>query len=363
MAESSQHVHPPDKRISPKDRASPTAPLPLLPLRLHPTRPATIVWAAGRYLFAYDTAKKAWELPRNDAHEDVVRCLDALAVPSSEAMRWVSAGDDKKVMVWDETGGSWKVVSSFLHGKKITGVLLDANGLVLFADRFGDVYRWEAKEAAEPVFLLGHLAIITAMVWGGGGRFLITADNHEKIRVNNYPTACAIHAFCLGHTAQITALAAVWEDRILSASADGTLRFWRDDGELLACCELGAPPSCLDVSADGANVAVGCEGQGVRRLAVEGSTLSLQDGVGQGQPQAIRFADASSSAIAFVDRRGHLCIAHGEGAEPNDIFMGEDLTPSVVALSKNSNYLDAGGEKGEGDDDEEAEPAKRRKQA
>lgn len=337
--------------------------MPLLPLKLHPTRPSTIVWAAGRYLFAYDTAKKAWELPRSDVHADVVRCLDSSAVPSSEATRWVSGGDDKKVLVWDETGGSWEVASSFVHGKKITAVLFDAGGLVLFADRFGDVYRWEAKENAEPVLLLGHLAIITAMVWGGCGRFLITADNHEKIRVSYYPTACAIHTFCLGHTAQITALAAIGDDRILSASADGTLRLWRDDGQQLACCELGAPPSCLDVSAEGASVAVGCEGQGVRRLAVEGTSLSLQDGVDPGQPQVLRFADASSSAIAFVDRRGHLCIARG-GAEPDDIFTGEDLTPSLAALSKNANYLEGqGGEKGEGDDDEEAQPGKRRKQA
>lgn len=59
------------------------------------------------------------------------------------------------------------------------------------------------------------------------GKYIITCDRDEKIRVSHYPNAYNIATYCLGHTEFVTSLKLLKSSNILfSAAGDGTVRMW-----------------------------------------------------------------------------------------------------------------------------------------
>jgi len=340
----------------------------------------------GRCLFAYDIERSVWEQCNREAHTDAIRALDAAVLPhgeqpspssaeSSATVYWLSAGDDKQVIVWSESSsGSWQRQRELGHSKKIVAALFDPNGEVLFADRFGDVYRWssdvtKADEgcSAEPQLLFSHLAIVTAMVMTESGRFIITGDNHEKIRVTCYPQAAEIHSFCMGHLGQITSLACAGDEFIVSTSSDCTLRVWcLEDGQQILSHSLGAAASSFRLVAENA-VVVCCEAApGLRHISFNTPGLGAVVDVlplSQEVPQAVSVMPvAGSNQIVWVDQGGHLRYPLAPGntsAEWGTVSVGEDLPPALVSLSKFTDP-DYAEEAGGGDDDAQPQPRKRR---
>ena len=78
--------------------------------------------------------------------------------------------------------------------------------------------------------VLGHLSMLLDITMSPCGKFVITCDRDEKIRVSKFPNAYNIHCYCLGHTDFVTSLQVVphiTENLLLSASGDGTLRVWK----------------------------------------------------------------------------------------------------------------------------------------
>ena len=68
------------------------------------------------------------------------------------------------------------------------------------------------------------------MVMSSCGKYIITCDRDEKIRVSKYPNAYNIECYCLGHTDFVNNLQVVHnfsENILLSASGDGSLRVWK----------------------------------------------------------------------------------------------------------------------------------------
>jgi len=344
-----------------------------------------MAWAVGRCLFAFNTETSVWEQCKREAHSDAIRALDAAVLPhgeqpspssaeSSATVYWLSAGDDKQVVVWRESSSdSWQRQWELSHSKKVVAALFDPNRDVLFADRFGDVYRWslhmtKADEgcSAEPQLLFSHLAIVTAMVMTESGRFIITGDNHEKIRVTCYPQAAEIHSFCLGHLGQITSLACAGDEFIVSTSSDCTLRVWQlEDGQQILSHSLGAAVSSLCRVAENA-VVVCCEtAPGLRHISFNSPGLSAVSDVSplsQEVPQAVSVMPvAGSNHVIWVDQGGHLRYPPAAGnttAEWCRISVGEDLPPALVSLSKFTDPDYA--EEAVGDDDAQPQPRKRR---
>ena len=75
--------------------------------------------------------------------------------------------------------------------------------VIVVGDKFGDVFVFPAgKEMKEKyAHIMGHTSsIITCLIMSLDGRYLITADRDEKIRVSRFPNAHVIETFCLGHT-------------------------------------------------------------------------------------------------------------------------------------------------------------------
>ena len=74
-----------------------------------------------------------------------------------------------------------------------------------FSDKSGDVFQFSVNQN-EGKCLLGHLSMLLDVKLSNCGKFVISTDRDEKIRVSHYPNAYNIHNFCLGHTDFVTSL-------------------------------------------------------------------------------------------------------------------------------------------------------------
>ena len=78
----------------------------------------------------------------------------------------------------------------------------------LFSDKSGDVFRFDLNSENDQngQCLMGHLSMLLDIKLSKCGKFIITCDRDEKIRVSHYPNAYNIHNFCLGHTDFVTCI-------------------------------------------------------------------------------------------------------------------------------------------------------------
>lgn len=111
---------------------------------------------------------------------------------------------------------------------------------ILAADKSGDVIKVSLEKgnqgnddvteaaSADQECLLGHLSMLLAIQLSPCGRYVLTADRDEKIRVSHYPNSYNIHGFCLGHTEFVSCMKIHPENPevIVSGSGDGTIRTW-----------------------------------------------------------------------------------------------------------------------------------------
>jgi WD40 repeat protein len=115
---------------------------------------------------------------------------------------------------------------------------------LFFPDKSGDVFKFDifgndvtTTSAAAGKCILGHLSMLLDIKLSNCGKFIITSDRDEKIRISHFPNAYNIHNFCLGHTDFVTAIEILphFGSKLISSSSDGTLRLW----DYLAGKEIG----------------------------------------------------------------------------------------------------------------------------
>ena len=77
--------------------------------------------------------------------------------------------------------------------------------------------------------ILGHLSMLLGIRLSHCGKYVLTADRDEKIRVSSYPKAYNIHGFCLGHTEFVSGLelSPINQSLAMTGSGDGTIRTWK----------------------------------------------------------------------------------------------------------------------------------------
>jgi len=110
---------------------------------------------------------------------------------------------------------------------------------ILVADKNGDVYKFDSRTLGEAKLLLGHLSMLLDIKMPPNGKFVVTADRDEKIRVSKFPNSYNIHNYCLGHTEFVTSICFLGEDILLSGSGDGTVRVWKYlEGREICCHEV-----------------------------------------------------------------------------------------------------------------------------
>ncbi|KAH7926399.1 WD40 repeat-like protein [Leucogyrophana mollusca] len=171
-----------------------------------------------------------------------VRCT---ALSNSQNV-FVTAGDDKKLKVWDIEG--LKLLSSRELPKKPTCVQFTKNDDILVADKFGDVFRYTLHPSDEPStsqnpkrdaltshenpsggqLVLGHASLLTAALLTPDQQFIVTADRDEHIRVSWYPEGYTIESYCLGHQKFVSAIhiPSFSPGTLVSGGGDPVLKVW-----------------------------------------------------------------------------------------------------------------------------------------
>jgi len=134
--------------------------------------------------------------------------------------------DYKQITVWEMPSLTLLYQQNLI--RKASKVIFSPDSkYILVADKNGDVYKFDSRKASEAKLLLGHLSMLLDIKMPENGKFVVTADRDEKIRVSKFPNSYNIHNYCLGHTEFVTSICFLGDDILLSGSGDGTIRAWR----------------------------------------------------------------------------------------------------------------------------------------
>ncbi|XP_018334606.1 tRNA (guanine-N(7)-)-methyltransferase non-catalytic subunit wdr4 [Agrilus planipennis] len=130
---------------------------------------------------------------------------------------------NKQLLLYDK---KLSVLRNCVTDRLVSKVCFSHINEVIVADRSGDVnlYKFNEKND-EPELILGHLSILLDVAISDCGKYIVTCDRDEKIRVSYYPNSYNILSYCLGHVEFVKNIKIVGTI-VISASGDGTIRFW-----------------------------------------------------------------------------------------------------------------------------------------
>jgi len=172
-------------------------------------------------------------LPRTDVNEvpqvakENLRILCSAVSTCGQFLAF--ADDHKQLTIWSFQGKKNTLLKQYNLVRRANKVIFDkTSSAILVADKSGDVFRFDLNSENDQngQCLMGHLSMLLDIKLSKCGKFIITCDRDEKIRVSHYPNAYNIHNFCLGHTDFVTCIALHQETFLVSGSGDGTLRLW-----------------------------------------------------------------------------------------------------------------------------------------
>jgi WD40 repeat protein/serine/threonine protein kinase len=178
---------------------------------------------------------------------------------SPDGKRLVSAGWDRKVMVWDAIEGkSLRTLSG--HDEYVSCVAFSPDGK-LIASGSGDrtVKVWDAATYQELHTLHGHVSGIYGVAFGPGGKLLASTSGDRTIRLWDPAAGKELHVL-RGHAGPV--LGATFSrdgERIASAGGDGTVKLWNPaTGEhVLTLQDSSAMTISVAFSPDGKRLATG----------------------------------------------------------------------------------------------------------
>jgi len=172
-------------------------------------------------------------LPRQDVTEvpqppkENLRILCCAISQNSEYLAF--ADDHKQLTVWSWKDNQVNLIRQWNMVRRANKIIFDKDATsVIIADKSGDVFQFVIKsEEKEGKCILGHLSMLLDIKLSKCGKFIITCDRDEKIRVSHFPNSYNIHNFCLGHSDFVTCLDMFHDNNLMiSGSGDGTLKVW-----------------------------------------------------------------------------------------------------------------------------------------
>ena len=300
----------------------------LCPIRSYGNR---LAWAAGQFLVVYDLETKSFEFdgsatPVEGGHSDAIRGIAF----SQDGSVIASAGEDKRIVFWSQTGGSWKPVGSYLHAKKIMTIEFESEFSVIFGDKFGDFFR--LKNMTDSEILFGHLAAVSCSVMSQKRSLLVSADRDEKIRITQFPKVWNIASFLFGHKRYISCLAFFnqEETRVVSAGADGLVILWdisdpNAPSQVWTATVPEGPVNSVSVRPDGEVL--------ILRSDEPSVAITVRDGQVTGKidlgTQSQTLFNTQNGSLGFVDDNSHIGFVDG-----SSVHISRDVAGVPISLMK-----------------------------
>lgn len=110
------------------------------------------------------------------------------------------------------------------------------NQVILIGEKTGKVMATPLEHVEGSDVQIKHLfGHTTSMITDismdpSGGRFVLSADRDEKIRISQFPQTALIQSYCLGHASAVVQVACCQrfqaENWMVSISKDGTIKLW-----------------------------------------------------------------------------------------------------------------------------------------
>ncbi|KAI4477795.1 hypothetical protein M0802_014639 [Mischocyttarus mexicanus] len=124
---------------------------------------------------------------------------------------------------------SKELISNRILPRAASKVIFSPNNDIIVADKAGDAYLFSIKNpVGNEILLLGHLSMLLDILITENGKYILTTDRDEKIRVSMFPHSYNIVSYCLGHSKFVTNICELphKKDILISSGGDGTLKFW-----------------------------------------------------------------------------------------------------------------------------------------
>jgi cytochrome c len=210
----------------------------------------------------FDYSLMLWDLAgaspptRLEGHEAAVAAVAIFP----DGRHAVSGSDDRTVGYWDLAAGR-EVARWQGHQGKVAAVAVTPNGWFVASGGWDRALRlWDPAIGASRL-LDGHTAAINAVAVAPDGRLIASGDHDGHILLWALPEGRLLDAIA-GDGFAVNALLFTAEGRLLSASADRTVRLWDPSTrrELLRYEGPDEPLVSLALSRDGAIVAAGGAG-------------------------------------------------------------------------------------------------------
>ncbi|XP_015185350.1 PREDICTED: tRNA (guanine-N(7)-)-methyltransferase non-catalytic subunit wdr4 [Polistes dominula] len=133
----------------------------------------------------------------------------------------------KQLCLYDRK--SKELISNRILPRAASKVIFSPNNDIIVADKAGDAYLFSTTNPVENgTLLLGHLSMLLDILVTEDGKYILTTDRDEKIRVSMFPHSYNIVSYCLGHSKFVTNICELphKKDILISSGGDGTLKFW-----------------------------------------------------------------------------------------------------------------------------------------
>lgn len=147
----------------------------------------------------------------------------------------ITTADDKAVYLYKVSASSAELLSKRESSRTSNSLCFSPDSQhLLLADKTGDCFIFDCASTSEAEsspgkWILGHFSMVLDTLFTKDGRYIVSSDRDEKIRVSRYPQTHIIETYCLGHTEYVpnVALLPTHADSLLvSVSGDKTLRIW-----------------------------------------------------------------------------------------------------------------------------------------
>lgn len=257
--------------------------------------------------------------------------------------RWAAtAGEDGSLVVDDLERD--RTLELHGHRQRVRHLaFVDGGAALLAADSAGELRRWELSALA-PTVLVGHHAPVDALVAGPAAGEAALASVDTAGAIWRWRLVDGVGEPVGVHPARVTGLAFVragdGRSVVISAGADGALRWWRTDGVVERA--LGAGVTALAARPDGAEVAAATTAGDVAVFAGDGTPGPVLRAHPGGADAVVYSPDGAVLATAGEDRMVRVWSTAEPGRAPRVLGPADDDVRHLAFTPDGRTLLAAG---------------------